>query len=90
MYTLIRYPVGVIVEAMVLAGGRNRLRVAAAGFPDVIELKFSGSQWFAATHQPVELEFLMADAARTGECVSSSRTGRIASAAGATPTYYTS
>ena len=79
MYTLIRYPVGVIVEAMVLAGGRNRLRVAAAGFPDVIELRRSGSQWFAA-RQPVEVDFLMSNA-HPSESVSCSSSGRVAKAA---------
>ena len=83
MYLLVRYPVGVIVEAVVLAKGRNRMRVAAAGFADVIELKCSGSQWFAATRQPVELDFLCSDA-RSSESVSSSGTGRVASAVGST------
>jgi hypothetical protein len=69
MYMLIRYPVGIIVEAVVLAKGRNRLRVAAAGFPDAIELKRCGPQWFDATSQPVELDFLMSNAC-SGENVS--------------------
>jgi len=45
MHMLIRYPVGIIVEAVVLAKGRDRMRVAVAGFPDTIELRRSGSQW---------------------------------------------
>jgi|SRR5580704_9807554 hypothetical protein len=61
MYMLIRYPVGIIVEAVVLAKGRDRLRVAAAGFPDTIELRRSGSQWFAPNREPIEFEFLMPD-----------------------------
>ena len=32
MYMLIRYPVGVIVEAVVLVKGRNRMRVARRVF----------------------------------------------------------
>lgn len=60
MYMLIRYPVGIIVEAVVLAQGRNRMRVAAAGFPDAIELKRSGSNWFMA-HQQVEFDFVMSN-----------------------------
>ena len=59
MYLLIRYPVGIIVEAVVLARGRNRLRVVAAGFPDTIELRRSSQQWHIAAGQPVELDFLM-------------------------------
>jgi hypothetical protein len=61
MYMLIRYPVGIIVEAVVLAKGRDRLRVVAAGFPDTIELRRSGSQWFTPSREPVEFEFLMSD-----------------------------
>jgi hypothetical protein len=38
------------------------MRVAAAGFPDAIELQRCGPQWFAATRQPVEFDFLMSDA----------------------------
>lgn len=61
MYILISYPAGVIVEAVVLAKGINRMRVAVAGFPDAVELTRSGAQWFAPTHQPVEFEFLMSN-----------------------------
>jgi hypothetical protein len=81
MYMLIRYPVGVIVEAVVLAKGRNRMRVAAAGFPDTIELRRSGPQWFTATRQPVEFDFLMSN--HQGESASSSRPVCVARAAGA-------
>jgi len=81
MYLLIRYPVGIIVEGVVLAKGRNRMRIAAAGFPDAIELKRSGSQWFAATRQPVEFDFLMSDA-HPCENVSSSGPSRVVRVAG--------
>jgi hypothetical protein len=80
MYMLIRYPVGIIVEAVVLAKGRNRLRVAMAGFPDTVELRRSGSQWFTPTRQPVEFEFLLSDA-RQGESVSSLKPASVAQAA---------
>src|SRR5580692_7696759 len=66
MYMLIRYPVGIIVEAVVLAKGRDRMRFAAAGFPDTIELRRSGSQWFTPNREPIEFEFLMPDP-RQGE-----------------------
>ena len=62
MYLLIRFPVGIIVEAVVLAKGRNRMRVAAAGFPDTIELTRSGPQWLTGTREPVEFDFLMSNA----------------------------
>ena len=64
MYMIIRYPVGVVVEGVVLAEGNNRMRVAAAGFPDTIELERSGPQWFTATRQPVEFDFLMSRASQ--------------------------
>ena len=81
MYLLIKYPVGIIVEGVVLAKGRNRMRVAAAGFPDTIELRRSGPQWFTASRQPVEFDFLMSPA-HQAERVSSARPVRVASAAG--------
>jgi len=62
VYLLIRFPVGVIVEAVVLARGKNRMRVAAAGFPDTIELRLSGAQWLTAAREPVEFDFLMSHA----------------------------
>lgn len=61
MYMLLRFPAGVVVEAVVLAKGRSRMRVAAAGFADTIELRRSGAQWFTATRQPVEFDFLMSN-----------------------------
>jgi hypothetical protein len=59
MYLLIQYPAGVVVEGMVLARKRSRLRVVARGFADVIELKRSGPNWTVDGHQSVELDFLM-------------------------------
>jgi hypothetical protein len=81
MYLLIRYPVGIIVEAVVLARGSDRMRVAAAGFPDTVELRRSGSQWFTATRQPVEIEFMMGNA-QSDESVSSSNPAGLTRAAG--------
>jgi hypothetical protein len=85
MYLLIRYPVGIIVEGVILAKGRNRMRVAAAGFPDAIELRRTGSQWFAETSQPVEFDFCMSNAPR-GEKVSVIRPTSVAWAARAAAT----
>jgi hypothetical protein len=59
MYVLFRYPVGVVVEGVVLASSRNRMRIAARGFADTIELKRSGSDWITADRERVELEFIM-------------------------------
>ena len=74
MYMLMRYSVGVIVEAVVLAQGTNRMRVAAAGFPDTIELRRTGTQWYTATRQPLESDFLMSST-HQGESVSTEAAG---------------
>jgi hypothetical protein len=59
MYILMRYPVGVVIEGVVLAQRRSCLRIAAAGFADTIELRRSGEHWVDSGREPVELEFLM-------------------------------
>ena len=59
MYLLIRYPAGVVVEGVVLAKGRNRMRVVVRGFTDAIELKRSGPNWTADGRELVELDFVM-------------------------------
>jgi hypothetical protein len=59
MYVLFRYPVGVIVEGVVLANGRNRMRVVAPGFADAIELKRSGTNWITSDRECVAIEFIM-------------------------------
>lgn len=81
MYLLIRYPVGIIVEAVVLATGKNRMRIAASGLPDTIELRRAGSQWFTTGHQPVEFDFILSNTNR-GERVCSSELAEVARAAG--------
>jgi hypothetical protein len=70
-----------IVEAVIMAKARNRMRVAAAGFPDAIELKRSGAQWFTATREPVEFDFLMSNT-RASASVPSPRPSRALRAAG--------
>jgi hypothetical protein len=51
--------VGVVVEGVLLASGKNRMRVAAAGFADTLELKRIGADWQDANRGRVEIEFLM-------------------------------
>ena len=58
MYTLIEYPVGVIVEAVVLSMEGNRLRVAAAGFSDVLEFARVDLGWVAENGERVEIGYL--------------------------------
>jgi hypothetical protein len=58
MNCLIEYSVGVIVEAVVLSMEPNRLRIAAAGFPDTLELTQSGQSWVTEDGQNVAVGFL--------------------------------
>jgi hypothetical protein len=58
MHILIEYPVGVIVEAVVLSMETNRLRAAAAGFSDALEFTRSGLDWVTEEGQRIELGFL--------------------------------
>ena len=72
MYLLIRYPGGIIVEGVVLAKGSKRLRVAAAGFPETIELNRVGTLWSTENGVQVEFDFVMSDK-HQAERVSSAR-----------------
>lgn len=65
MYLLIRYPAGIVIEGVVLAAGKNRLRVISPGFTDTLELKRSGKNWISADGYRVELEFLMSGSSET-------------------------
>ena len=58
MYTLIEYPVGVIVEGVVLSMDLNRLRVAVAGFSDALEFTQSGLGWVTEAGQKIGIGFL--------------------------------
>ena len=61
MYLLIKYPGGIIVEGVLVAKGKDRLRVIIAGFPDTVELKREGTMWSTSHRELVEIEFLMSD-----------------------------
>jgi hypothetical protein len=80
MYTLIEYPAGVIVEAVVLSMEPNRLRVAAAGFSDVLEFTRSGLGWVTEEGRKIEVGFLQYGA---GQAAAVFPSGRVL-AAGAT------
>jgi hypothetical protein len=83
MYLLIRYPAGVIVQAVALARGKNRMRIAASGFPDTIELRRSGLRWLTDAGEPIEFDFLMSGVYQ-GQVDSSSLEPGVAKAIGAT------
>jgi len=61
MYLLIRYPGGVIAEGVVLANGKDLLRVITPGFPDTLEMKRTGARWSTCRGEVVEIDFLMSD-----------------------------
>jgi hypothetical protein len=54
-----------VIEGVVLAAGKNRLRVVSPGFPDTLEVKRSGKHWILAGRYRVELEFLMSGSSET-------------------------
>lgn len=60
MYTLIGLRDGRMMEALVLAKGRSRMRLATAGLKDTVELRLCGSEWLDEDEDPVEFSFLMA------------------------------
>jgi len=81
MYLLMSYPAGITLEAVILAKGRNRMRIVVAGLPDTVELKRSGEAWLAEG-QPVEFEFLMAAGAESAAAPASARACETRTAAG--------
>jgi hypothetical protein len=81
MYLLMSYPVGVTMEAVILAKGRNRMRVVVAGLPDTVELKRSGAAWMA-DGEPVQFDFLMASVTQNARVSRSVRPGATRKAAG--------
>ena len=71
MYLLIGYAGGSIVEGVVLAKGRDRLRVAASGFPETIELRRTGAVWSADDGEEGEFCFVMCDKCQVESAASS-------------------
>ena len=61
MYVVIRSASGATLEGMVLALGRDRMRVALRGSPDVVELRRSYSQWFSDRGDLIEFDALVSD-----------------------------
>jgi len=49
------------LEGVVLAAGKNRIRVALRGVSDVTELRREYSQWELETGEPVDLELILGD-----------------------------
>jgi hypothetical protein len=49
------------LEGVVLAAGKDRIRVAFRGVSDVTELRREYSQWTLETGEPVDMELLLGD-----------------------------
>ena len=77
MYMLIRYAGGIIVEGVLLAKRKDRLRIAASGFPETIELTRAGSKWITAGGIQFEFDFLMSDEHQTDNVYSSTVMGMV-------------
>jgi hypothetical protein len=86
MYTLIEYPVGVVVEAAVLSMEPNRLRVVVAGFSDSLEFTKSGLDWVTEGGQRIDVGFLQF---RASEAAAVFPPAGLALAAGAGSAYTT-
>jgi len=67
MYTVIRRHDGSIVEAIALDITRSRIRLAADGRDDAIELRRCGLDWLDERNEPVQFGFLMAKDAESSE-----------------------
>ena len=59
MLMTIQYQDGLIVEAVVLAASRERMRVAIASQRDTVELYKVENSWYAETGAPIEIGSLI-------------------------------
>ena len=59
MYSIISFQSGVITEAVILAAGKDQMRIAVPGFADVVELHQFGGRWYTDTGDAVEFESLL-------------------------------
>jgi len=60
MYTILIFPQGKRVEAVILSAGDDRMRVAISGRNDVTELQKIDGRWMSEGGTPVELGALVA------------------------------
>lgn len=86
MCILIEYPVGVVVEALVLSFEPNRLRVAVAGFSDALEFTRSAQDWVTEGGQKIDFGFLQFSASEVAAVLPSTGLALAAGAAGSYPT----
>ncbi|HEX3877194.1 MAG TPA: hypothetical protein VHW24_09420 [Bryobacteraceae bacterium] len=58
MYLLLRNSSGRVTESLLLAAGRNTIRVVLHGVGDTLELSFSNGQWRSDRDETFEIEAL--------------------------------
>ena len=58
MYTLMNCSGGVLLEGIIVSRTDNRMRVAASGAPDIVELTRQNSVWLTDRGEQVEFVFV--------------------------------
>ncbi len=66
MHMILLYSDGVRVEAVMLAAGRGRMRVAARHHGDTMDLFCLGDHWISDRGARIEVEALVNDSSETG------------------------
>ena len=61
MHLIIRNLNGRLSEAVVLAAGSRRMRLAVRGVADAVEYTLLYGQWLSETDEPIELDSLVLD-----------------------------
>lgn len=69
MYTLISYPTGILTEAFIVSQTATRMRVFAAGSPDVMEFRHTPNGWQTERGDAVDFEFIASPMADQGPTV---------------------
>ncbi|HEY1337416.1 MAG TPA: hypothetical protein VGF59_07885 [Bryobacteraceae bacterium] len=68
MYLTLRISDGPEREALLLAAGRERLRLAVQGCRDVLECRMVAGQWFSEGGEVVEFDSMVAPRDVSGVC----------------------
>jgi hypothetical protein len=61
MSILLLYPTGHIIEGLLLAASRDRMRVAVPDRTDTVEFQLAGSQWLSEEGDLVEMQAILTD-----------------------------
>jgi hypothetical protein len=64
MHMIVKFQNGIRAEALLLAGGRDRMRLIVSGQADAIELSKADGYWYTEAGEPVEIEAITA----VGDC----------------------